>query len=65
MAKVARLADYLPKNSAHNVEDWREAFKDYLESEERSDNTISSYLSDLDSFVKWFKKTKNPLTLDS
>jgi integrase/recombinase XerC len=60
MAKVARLADYLPKNSAHNVEDWREAFIEYLESEERSDNTISSYLSDLDSFVKWFKKTQEP-----
>jgi integrase/recombinase XerC len=58
MAKVARLVDYLPKNSAHNVEDWREAFKEYLESEEQSDNTIFSYLSDLDSFVKWFKKTQ-------
>jgi hypothetical protein len=32
MAKVARLADYRPKNSAHNVEDWREAFIDYLDS---------------------------------
>jgi integrase/recombinase XerC len=58
MAKVARLADYLQKNSAHNVDDWREAFKEYLESEERSDNTVSSYLSDLGSFAKWFEKTQ-------
>jgi integrase/recombinase XerC len=58
MGKVARLVDYRSKNSTHNVEDWREAFIEYLELEERSDNTISSYLSDLDSFVKWFEKTQ-------
>jgi site-specific recombinase XerD len=58
MAKVARLADYRAKNSTHNLEDWQAAFKEYLESEERSDNTISSYISDLKSFIKWFEKTQ-------
>jgi integrase/recombinase XerC len=58
MGKVARLGDYRAKNSTHNVEDWREAFREYLESEERSDNTINSYLSDLDGFAKWFEKTQ-------
>ena len=58
MAKVARLVDYRPKNSAHNVDDWRRAFIEYLESEERSENTISSYSSDLDAFVKWFEKSQ-------
>jgi site-specific recombinase XerD len=44
--------------TTHNVEGWREAFREYLESEERSDNTISSYLSGLDAFVKWFEKSQ-------
>lgn len=60
MAKVARIADYRPKNSAQNVEDWREAFIEYLDSEERSDNTIINYLSDLEGFVKWFMKSQEP-----
>jgi len=58
MVKVARLENYRSKNSTHNVEGWREAFKEHLESEERSDNTIISYLSDLESFIKWFEKTQ-------
>ena len=61
MAKVARLADYRAKNSTHNVEDWQTAFKEYLESEKRSDNTISSYLSNLKSFIKWFEKSQGLL----
>jgi integrase/recombinase XerC len=61
MVKVARLADYRSKNSTHNSEDWLAAFKEHLESEERSDNTISSYLSDLESFIKWFEKTQGSL----
>ncbi len=52
MAKVARLADYRAKNSTHNVEGWQTAFKEYLESEKHSDNTTSSYLSNLKSFIK-------------
>jgi integrase/recombinase XerC len=58
MVKVARLADYRSKNSTHNVKDWLAAFKEYLESEERSDNTVSSYLNDLESFIKWFEKSQ-------
>jgi integrase/recombinase XerC len=60
MAKVARL-QIISENSTHNVDDWREAFREYLESEERSDNTIINYLSDLDSFAKWLKRLKDNL----
>jgi integrase/recombinase XerC len=58
LGKLLKLADYLPENSSHNKVDWREGFREYLEEEERSYNTITSYLSDLNIFVKWFDKTQ-------
>jgi integrase/recombinase XerC len=58
LGKLLKLADYLPENSSHNKVDWRKGFREHLEEEERSDNTITSYLSDLNIFVKWFNKTQ-------
>jgi integrase/recombinase XerC len=57
LGKVLKLADYLPENSAHNI-NWVTGFREHLEEEERSDNTIISYLSDLKIFTKWFIKTQ-------
>jgi site-specific recombinase XerD len=57
LGKLLKLADYLPENSAHNI-DWVAAFREHLEEEERGDNTIISYLSDLKIFTKWFIKTQ-------
>ena len=58
LGKLLKLANYLPENSSHNKVDWREGFREYLKEEERSDNTINSYLSDLIIFAKWFQKTQ-------
>jgi integrase/recombinase XerC len=58
LGKLLKLSDYLPENSSHNNVDWRAGFREHLEEEERSDNTVNSYLSDLDIFAKWFKKTQ-------
>jgi hypothetical protein len=44
LGKLLKLADYLPENSAHNI-DWVEAFREHLEEEERSDNTIAGHES--------------------
>ncbi len=56
LGKILKFTDYLSKNSAHNTIDWRQGFIESLEEKECSDNTISSYLSDINAFVKWFEK---------
>jgi len=56
LGKVLNFNDYLSKNSTHNSVEWRQGFIESLEEKECSDNTISSYLSDIDAFVKWFEK---------
>ncbi len=58
MGKVARLADYRPKNSTDTIDDWRKDWGMELEANERSPNTIRNYLQDINSFVKWFEETQ-------
>jgi integrase/recombinase XerC len=58
MGRVTRLADYRPKNSADNLDDWRTDWMLELEADERSPHTIRAYLQDLNGFVKWFEQTQ-------
>ncbi|MBD2018526.1 tyrosine-type recombinase/integrase [Microcoleus sp. FACHB-53] len=62
MGKVARLADYRPKNSADDFDDWQKDWRMELEADERSPHTIRAYLQDINGFIKWFEQTQGPFS---